>query len=399
MAVHEVTEQNLVPNVELTKSAVFAAAEERTGCTDWGDTSVFEPALDQLLASLEAEAHLNTAGRFSNWMGIVGRLSQRLLLQRERYDRVPTEISERPAFVIIGPPRTGTTLLQRLLALDPDTDALRYCDVAMPVPATRPGTDEDEAKIEEVSQILAQLYARVPDLLKMHEMEPRMPDEEVFLIDHSFMSVLGPLRARVPTYWTWVMQSGDLDGVYRELKHFIAYVGQHRTGSRWVLKAPHHLWMLRQLLERFPHAYVIWIHRDPARFVPSCASMSRAIRSAGSDTASDEQIGQDFLDLLVDGVSRAMDYRNRATDRRIVDIHYHDLMRDPQGTVGRIYAAFGLELPGSMPEAIGRYVAQNPRGKHGHHGYSAEAFGLRNEEIRERFSAYIEEYNVQGEDS
>ena len=329
-------------------------------------------------------------------MSIVGRLSQRLLLQREGYDRVPTEIAERPAFVITGAPRTGTTLLHRLLALDPYTDALRYCDVMTPVPVTRPGTGEDEAKIEEVSQRLDQLYALVPDLLKIHEIAPRTPDEETFLIDHSFTTFLSPLRARVPTYWTWVMESGDLDGVYREFKHFIAYVGQHRTGSRWVLKSPNHLWMLRQLIEGFPQASIIWTHRDPAKFVPSMASLSQASRSARSDTVSDKQVGQDWLEMLADGVSRAMAYHKRGGESRIVDVHYHDLVRDPQATVARIYETFEVELPESMPEAIARHLAENPKGKHGHHRYSAEDFGLRNEEIKERFSAYIEEYNVQG---
>jgi len=393
------TEQNPFPEVELTKSAVFAAAEERTGCTDWGDTSVFEPALDQLLASLETEARLNRAGRLVRWSAIVGRLCQRLLLQREGYDRVPKGIAERPAFVIVGPPRTGTTLLQRLLALDPDSDALRYCDVAAPVPATRPGTDEDEAKIEQVSQQLAQIQALVPDLRKIHEMDPRMPDEEIFLIDHSFLCTLGPLRARVPGYWTWVMESGDLDGAYRELKHFIAYVGQHRTGSRWVLKTPQHLLMLPQLLKTFPTAFVIWTHRDPAKFVPSMASLSRTLRSAGSDAVDDEDLGRYWLELLADGVSSAMDFRKGITEDRIVDIHFHDLVRDPQGSVSRIYEAFGVELPEGMPEAISRYLAENPKGKRGRHAYTAEAFGLRNEEIRERFSVYIEEYDVRAEGS
>lgn len=390
-------EEVRLPDVELTTSAVFAAAEEQTGCRDWGDTGVFEPALAQLLASLEAEARLTRAGRFFRWTDIVGRLSQRLLLQRERYDEVPAEIADRPAFVIAGPPRTGTTLLQRLLALDPDADALRYCDVAVPVPATRPGTGEDEAKVEAVSQRLAQLYALVPALHGMHEMDPRVPDEETFLLDHSFMCALEPLRARVPTYWSWVMESGDLAGLYRELKQLIAYVGQYRTGSRWVLKAPQHLLMLRQLLDGFPHASVIWTHRDPARFVPSMASMARAIRSAGSDAVDDEEVGQEFLELLADRVSRAMDSREGTAEARIVDVHYHDLMRDPLGTVARIYEAFGVELPRGMLEAIARYAAGNPKGKLGHHSYSAEEFGLSNEEIRERFRDYIEAYDVAAE--
>ena len=52
-------EQNQIPKIDLSKSAVFSAAEAQTGCTDWGDTSVFEPALEQFLASLEKEACLN----------------------------------------------------------------------------------------------------------------------------------------------------------------------------------------------------------------------------------------------------------------------------------------------------------------------------------------------------
>jgi hypothetical protein len=394
--VRDVNEQTQIPDVELTKSAVFAAAQERTGCTDWGDTSVFEPALDVLLASLRTEARLHKTGEFLRWSAIVGTLSQRLLLQRDGYDRVSTEIAERPAFVIVGPPRTGTTLLHRLLALDPDSDALRYCDVAAPVPATLPGTDEDEAKIDEVSRQLDQLHALIPDLPRMHEIDPRLPDEEFFLMSHSFMSVLDVLRARVPSYWKWVMESGDLDGLYRELKHFIAYVGQHRTGSRWVLKTPQHLLMLRHLLDGFPHAFIIWTHRDPAKFVPSGASLSRAIRSAGSDAVRDAELGRFWMELLADGVSRAMEGRKLASADRIADVHYHDLMRDPQATVARIYhEASGQELPESMPGAIARYMAESPKGKHGRHSYSAEEFGLQDEEIRERFSAYVEEYDVQ----
>ena len=91
--------------------------------------------------------------------------------------------------------------------------------------------------------------------------------------------------------------------------------------------------------------------------------------------------------------------RNRATERRIVDVHYLDFMRAPQATVAKIYEAFGVQLPDSMPEAIGQHLSENPKGKHGHHSYSAEAFGLRKEEIRERFSAYITKYGVQIEDS
>jgi hypothetical protein len=389
---------NPIQEVELTKSALFAEAEKQTGCTDWGDTSVFEPALDQLLASLDTEAALHSTGRFSFWTQIAGRLSQRLLLQKEKYDQVPIEIADKPAQIIAGPPRTGTTLLQRLLGLDPDADTLRYCDVLSPVPATQPGTEEDEAKIDQMSKMLAQFYEGVPDFLKIHELDPRLPDEEVFLIDHSFMSALEPARAHVPTYWKWVMESGDLDGLYRELKHFIAYVGQYRAGSRWVLKAPHHLWMLSQLLNGFPNAQVIWTHRDPAKSVPSMCSLSRPISTMFSDSSTNEQIGSDMLEWMADGVSRAMEARKERPDDRILDVHYRDLIRDPVTTLATIYEAFEIPFPRSMPGAIQKHLTESPKGKHGSHDYTAETFGLSDDGIRERFSDYIKQYDVSTED-
>jgi hypothetical protein len=272
--------------------------------------------------------------------------------------------------------------------------ALRYCDVAVPAPAPHHGTADDEAKIEEIFLQLAQMHALIPNLPKIHEIDPRLPDDEFYLFDHSFMSALGLIRARLPSYWNWVMESGDLNGLYRELKHFVAYVGKHRTGSRWVLKTPQHLLMFSHLLGGFPRACVIWTDRDPAKCVPSMASLSRAIRLAGSDAVNNEGSGRYWMELLADGVSRAMEYRDGTGEKRI---HYHDLVRDPQRTVARIYEAFGVDLSESMPKAIARHLAENPKGKHGLHRYSAEEFGLSNEEIRERFSAYIEEYKVQCE--
>ena len=385
--------------VELTKSALFAEAEERTGLTDWGDTSVFEPALDQLLSALETEADLNRIGRFDSWMGITSRLQQRLLLRRAGYDRVPTQIADKPALVIVGPPRTGTTLLQRMLALDPETDALRYCDVTYPVPATRPGTAEDEAKIKEVSAELATLRKWAPDIIKIHEMEPRTPDEEVFLMNYTFTSFLEPLRAHVPSYWNWVLKSADLPALYRELKHLIAYVGQYRSGSRWVLKAPQHLWMLRHLLDEFPNAHVIWTHRDPAKSVPSMCSMSRAVRKRNSGSAHDEEIGADWLEMMAGGVAQAMQDRDKRPARLIFDVTFRDLMRDPEAVIREIYEAVGLDYPASMSTAIQRYLQENPRGKHGSHSYTAEEFGLSAGGIREHFTAYLERYRVPIEDN
>ena len=105
------------------------------------------------------------------------------------------------------------------------------------------------------------------------------------------------------------------------------------------------------------------------------------------------------MEMMVDGVSRAMNDRNLIPKRRIVDVYYSELMQNPQATVVAIYESFGVELPECMPAAIDRQITESPKGKHGTHSYSPETYGLSSGEIRERFSAYIERYDVPTEDS
>lgn len=380
--------------IELNKDSLLAAAENWTGLSDWGDVSLFEPALEELLQSLEFEARLNRGGKQYFRSIIVSRLAQRLLLHREEYNNLPVAIADKPSFIITGLPRTGTTLLHRLLALDTETDALRYCDVTSPAPVTVSGTLQDDIKIMRIQENVAGFHKRIPGMRKAHKIEPRTPDEEVFLMDLQFMSLLPLLGAHVPSYWNWVMSSGDLGCLYQELKQLIAYVGQYRTGSRWVLKAPQHLWMFNHLLDAFPNAQAIWLHRDPGVSVASCCSLSRVLRNANSDAMDNRMIGSDWLNVLTDGVYRAMADRKLHPIHRVHDVYYQDLVQDPVNVVTKIYEAFNVELPENMPEIILQYLAENPKGKHGVHNYSADTFGLSNSGIRERFSAYIEAVNV-----
>jgi len=244
---------------------------------------------------------------------------------------------------------------------------------------------------------LEQLYTLAPELKLIHEMDPRLPDEEVFLIDLTFMSVLEPLRAHVPSFWSWVMENGDHDGIYRELRSFIAFVGQFRSGGRWVLKAPHHLWMQAQMLEAFPKATVIWTHRDPSRVVPSCASLSHVSRVTRSDRVTPEETGRAWFDMLSDGLQRAVSAR-QGTEDRFVDVHFQDLMRNPQAAVASIYETAGFDMPDSLPDAIKRYLEGNAKGKHGRHRYTAEDFGISRVEIDRTFGDYVRKFKVATED-
>src|SRR5206468_11173209 len=68
------------------------------------------------------------------------------------------------------------------------------------------------------------------------------------------------------------------------------------AGSRWSLKAPGHLFTWTEMLMAFPDARVYVNHRDPAKVIPSIASLFMGMRDLYSDRGSDPaQVAQQQL--------------------------------------------------------------------------------------------------------
>lgn len=55
------------------------------------------------------------------------------------------------------------------------------------------------------------------------------------------------------------------------------------------------------------------------------------------------------------------------------------------------------ELDGRARNAIAAFVAANPKGRFGTHGYRLDEFGLRADDIRDRFADYIARHDVPAE--
>ncbi len=100
------------------ESALLADACRKTGLTEFGAEG-FRTPLRVLLASL-ADAPLNAVGTTVLRSSIRRSLEQRLLAQ-DWFARHPKIADERIAgpLVVVGMMRSGTTLIQRLLARDP----------------------------------------------------------------------------------------------------------------------------------------------------------------------------------------------------------------------------------------------------------------------------------------
>ena len=241
---------------QLDKAQLIQSAEERAGFPSHR-SAIVDQALDQLIDSLNREAQFSPLGHQIATASFNRILANQILLHHELAKPItnsagPTKPSH---LFVLGLFRSGTTLLHNLLALDPNAHYIRLCDGQFPVPAPKP--DQDHEKIAQSEQMTQKIYSLTPDLAKLHYIHPTRPDECYWLFEYQLLAPIFHLRMNVPSYYRWLLQTPDHTESYRDYRQLLNYLGQHHTFNHWVLKAPRHLFFLRELLDVFPNAHIV----------------------------------------------------------------------------------------------------------------------------------------------
>lgn len=378
----------------LDASALIDNARRRTGLDGFGPAPVVEP-LQVLLRAYREEAQLSFLGRLAAQHHLQRLLEARLAVEadRARNPAIAGERISRP-LVIFGLPRSGTTLLHRLLALDPDNRAPRIWEVTAPSPPPGPASDDDP-RIARVDRQLRWLTRLSPEVRAAHPLDARLPQECVAILAYSLLSPQFHTTHHVPSYKSW-LQRQDRRPAYAYHRRTLQHLQWRRPGRRWVLKAPAHLFALDALCATYPDAVLVQCHRDPAPALASTASLIAALRRAFSETAEPRRLGPVLVERWAEGLENAAAARaaDPALERRIVDLQHAEIMRDPVGAVRRIYAHWRLPLSDTVAARMERFAAANPRDKNGVHHYAAADFGLDGRKVDERFAGYRERFCV-----
>jgi hypothetical protein len=384
-----VFERTGIPLVKLDADALIDEARRTTRLENFGEEGFREP-LRRLLYSFEHEAKLSLLGRIAARQDIGRLLQNKLKMERDRQRQpeIAAQPVRRPLFVT-GLPRTGTTLLHGLLAQDPANRAPLHWEMAYPSPPPERSRHQSDRRIAMAERNLQWFHRLAPELRHIHQVGARLPEECLIITSHSFLSFQYQTSHHVPSYQTW-LESHDLTPSYAQHRQFLQHLQWHCGGERWVLKAPAHVFGMRPLFAAYPDAGVIFTHRDPLEVAASMASLHVVLRSTFSDDVDPIQVGEELNARFADGIMRAMAARDAgcAPSEQFLDIQYRDLVRDPLGTVRRIYAHYDLPFTGVAEDRMQRFLGQNPKDKHGAHRYTLDMFGLTVEGERERYRAY-----------
>lgn len=377
---------------DFDEAALLAEARAKAGLGDFGDDRFLTP-LRVLLASLCEEASLNDSGRVTMRARVLESLVARLRAEDWflRHPEIAQERIEAP-LVVVGLARTGTTLLQRILACDPRHYAALWWEVRNPTPFPGTNFSEPDPRIPVAEEEVRSILEASPEQAAIHPWNALAPDEEILLLEHSFLSHVPEAFCNLPTYRSWLDEQ-DFTPAYEYLSRMLRFLqwqkkkrGEKR--GRWVLKAPAHLGYLDTLFEVFPGAHVIQTHRDPLQTIPSAASMNVSLWRMNADRVDVGEVGRQWKERMAWALRRCLETRERMASRHFTDIWFRDTATDPISEVRRIYADAGITFLPETRAAMEKWLAENAREKRPGHDYSLAAFGLSASEIKRDFSAY-----------
>ncbi len=379
------------------ETRLLGEAQANTELADFGDDA-FRSPLSVLLRSLRQEAGLNALGRTIFHARLVESLETRLKTQYwiTEHPEILEEQIEAP-LVVVGLMRTGTTMLHRILASDPRSHAAMWWETRFPAPDPETNWAEPDPRIPPAVAEVAAILEADPRQASIHPWDALAPDEEILLLEHSFLSHVPEAFANIPSYREWI-NNQDWTPAYRYLKTLLQSLQWQKrqrglVRDTWVLKTPGHLGYIDTLFEVFPGARVIQTHRDPVETVPSAASMNHALWAIYSDSArvgekGASEAGTQWQERLAWGTDRCMASRARLGEERFADIWFDDALRDPIGQIAQAYEQFGIEMTEEARQAMEGWRADNPRDKRPPHEYTMSDYGLTEDGIKTAFSDY-----------
>ena len=379
--------------VSLDREALLATARRDTGLEDFGGDAWREPYA-VLLEALERESRLHLVGRLLARAEILRTLRNRLRLT-DLWQHRPEILDEppHPPVFVVGSPRSGTSILHELLALDPASRAPALWEMHHPVEAL------GGEGLRPVGDAVASFWHDLqPEYETMHANSGDLPNECIYITLHEFLSDHWGGCHHVPSYERH-LAAADLRPAYRYHRRFLQTLQQRARGARWLLKAPSHLFQLRALFDVYPEARVVQTHRDPSRTIPSLLSLMATLKWMRCELvdplAVAERTAAGYAHVFRDEIGARAS--GALPEERFVDVRYADLVADPAGTVARLYEALAWPLPDGLLDSVSGYVAGKPRGARGQHRYSLEEMGLDPAAERARFAFYRERFALEEE--
>lgn len=384
------------PPVEMKADIVLAAAQAATGLSDFGAPG-FRERLEIWLKSYDEDEGLNALGRAGQFGECVRYAITRLRLEAliKAHPEIEQIEIDRP-IMIAGLPRSGTTHLLNVMAVDPRLRSTPLWETSEPIPGPDDVGDPDPRYLR-TKAMWGAFEQLLPLMPAMHEMAPEHVHEDIDLQGPDFSTYLPEWLSR-PHRWREYYYAHDQTPHYAYGKRMMQAVTWLKGPNRWLVKSPPHMENFGPLITVHPKAIVPVTHRDPLAVLQSAVTMIAYGDRIRRKTIDLKKLVEYWLNRIERLLQVCVRDRHLLPEKQSIDILFHEYMADQKGTVAKVLEMAELEMTPDVEARIDAFLAANPRGKHGQVVYDlAGDFGVDIGAARERFQFYYDRFPVRKE--
>lgn len=379
----------------LDSAQIMAEAEARVGIRD-ADPPAIRCNLDRLVDSINTDQLLPPAGEAISRKALTDRMADRLEAQKwlHHYPEIAEEPIIDPVF-LTGLPRSGTTFFQYLFDRDARFRLIRTWEAIAPSPP--PGFDPASVarrKAEE-GERRRQSIPAVKGFEAVHLHDADGPEECHAFMEHACAAAGFQNLFNVPSYFAYLKQSLDFTAAYRVHKRQLQLLQWRLPTPRWALKYPAHVLAMDNIVEVHPGARFVMTHRDPVQTLASLCKLTVMLRGARYETAPDPHlVGTQLLDFVQFHIERILHFTSGPQAHRITHVDYYRLLDDPALVMAEVHEDLGIDSPPSVRQAVADWHRANPKGARGANPYTLEQYGLHPDAVAERFSRYMQQFDI-----
>mgnify|MGYP000057409146 CR=1 FL=1 len=374
--------------VDLNYDKLKAKAVEKAGSSDWNDPQFLTDLAKRNQFILD-NPDCSILTKISLRSEMVRHMTSYLKLQaaKKKYPDLTAQPIKQP-ILIIGLPRTGTTLLQRLLSQDPASHGPALWELFNPVRIDQPDSELDRDKA--ANAFVSSLQSISRTFWGVHPMEAKEADECYFLMSVAVDSLTIDPSLK---FFDWFMKRSALPD-YQLHKQYLQAMHYHKPQRRWVLKSPLHMPKVDDLLATYPDANVIWCHRGLSHVIASWISYASLTYKIAMKRVDAHAIGNSWMKVWQTGVEVAERERSTRDPEQFFDMDYDQLVIDPIVMIKKIYKHFGMDLTTQAEMKMRDWLAKDKQKLKTGHRYSLSQFGFKESELERVFADYIKKYNI-----
>jgi len=381
-----------------TPDDVLKVVAQRTGLSDI-DSDSWRPGLAIVLDEAHNSPAFTPHGREQIIGDCVDALGRRV--QIHDYIQSHPEVLDAPVerpLVVLGMPRTGTTVISYLLDQDPLRRSLLHWECLEPVPPASSEMLRTDPRCLAMLEYRQRLLEMIQDgrVAIPHWEDADGPTEDMFIQNQDFKGLSWDAFLPTSRYAEWLINEADMTSAYEYQKHYLQVL-QSKAPGTWNLKMPSHSVHIETLLKVFPDARLIWAHRDPYKATGSLCNLFKMPKSLvhHPEAVDFEAMGRNAMTQMKSHVERPLRTRDRIGDDRFFHMYYHEMMNDPMDVMRRIYDWAGDELTNETAARMQTWLTEHPQDRFAPNTYSLDQYGLSVEKLKPTFAEYLSTFDIE----